>query len=107
TYFIIWKLCNGAGGYAPGVLTVYKKKFIDKDTWLEFKSKVDQIDFWNLKKRDSFIGLDGSYWILEGKIPTQYNVADRWSPNNDGTFYQCCDYLIGLTDLKIENNKKY
>lgn len=106
-YYLYWKLCNGAGGYNPGQLIVNKQKTIDKRTWDEFKNKLNRIRFWNLKttKRDQ--GHDGSEWILEGKKYKKYHVVDRWSPDRRSNYYQCCDFLIQLTDLQIKGNEKH
>ncbi|HYV91221.1 MAG TPA: hypothetical protein VE978_05535 [Chitinophagales bacterium] len=108
TYLLYWKLCNGAGGYAPGKLTIDKQRMIDKQTWEKFKIKLDEIDFWNLATNEKEMsGTDGSQWILEGKTSKQYHVVDRWTPSDKSKYYQCCDFLIGLTDLKIKGDDKY
>lgn len=104
---LYWKSCSGAGGYQPGKLTVNSQKIIEKATWNEFKSRLDQIDFWNLKTNEKVFGCDGARWILEGKSLQQYHVVDRWTPDDNSKYYQCCDFLIGLTDLKIKNKYKY
>ena len=103
-----WKLSDGAGGYEPGQLTVNKQNTIDKETWEEFQKILNQIDFWNMKTNETeLLGTDGSQWILEGKTVNKYHVVDRWTPSEKSKFYQCCDYLIGLTDLKIRGDDKY
>lgn len=107
TYLLYWKLCNGAGGYQPGQLTVNKQKTIDKITLDEFKNKLNQIDFWNLKTNENISGNDGSQWILEGKMSKKYHVVNRWTPSEKGKYYRCCDFLIELTDLKIKSDEKY
>jgi len=107
SYTLYWKLCNGAGGYQPGRLTVSKQLTIDKSTWSEFIKLLNQIDFWNLKTNEKIFGCDGSQWILEGKLLEQYHVVDRWTPDENSKFYHCCDFLIKLTDLKIKNDDKY
>ena len=107
SYNLYWKLCNGAGGYEPGQLTIQKQKSINKLTWDEFKNRLKQTSFWNLKTIKIIGGLDGSEWILEGKTLDQYHVVDRWTPRENTKYYQCCDFLIGLTDLNITGNDKY
>lgn len=104
---LTWKLCNGAGGYEPGQLTIAKQKQIDNAIWEKFKTLLTQIDFWNLDTEEKEImGLDGSQWILEGKKGEKYHVVDRWSPKND-KYSQCCDFLIKLTDLTFGDEDKY
>jgi hypothetical protein len=106
-YLLTWKLCNGAGGYEPRLLTIAKQKQIDDTVWENFKRLLNHIDFWNMDTESETMGLDGSQWILEGKAPNKYHVVDRWTPTNDA-YYKCCDFLIGLTDLTFdENNSKY
>ena len=105
-YLLTWKLCNGAGGYEPGQLTMAKQKQIDEITWENFKTLLNQIDFWNMDTEVETMGLDGSQWILEGKDADKYHVVDRWTPRG-GAYYQCCDFLIGLTDLTFKKKDKY
>ena len=106
-YTLFWKLSNGAGGYSPGELEIDKQKTLDKKTWEEFISKLNQSDFWNLVINHNDTGKDGSQWILEGKSTNKYHVVDKWSPDKDSKFYECCNFLLGLTDLKINDEQKY
>ncbi len=104
---LTWKLCDGAGGYKPGNVIVNETKPVDKQTWNKFQLLLAKADFWNLKTNEAGIsGLDGSHWILEGVDEKKYQVVDRWTPGS-GRFYECCDFLIGLTNLAIKKNEKY
>jgi len=105
-YMLTWKLCDGAGGYEPGQLTIERQKQIDEITWENFKKLLNKINFWKMKTNVKTMGLDGSQWILEGKVAKKYHVVDRWSPER-GAYYECCDFLIGLTDLTFEKDDKY
>ena len=105
-YLLTWKLCNGAGGYEPGLLTIAKQKQIDDVTWEKFKTLLNQIDFWNMDTEAKVMGYDGSQWILEGKEGNKYHVVDRWTPRGN-KYSQCCDFLIGLTDLTFSDRDKY
>ena len=106
-YLLTWKLCNGAGGYEPGQLTIAKQKQIDDANWGKFKTLLNQIDFWNTDTEIETMGFDGSQWILEGKEGSKYHVVDRWTPRGDN-YSQCCDFLIELTDLTFnEKDSKY
>lgn len=107
SYELYWKQSDGKGGYYPGKLITEKHKKIDKNEWDAFVKMIDQTDFWNLKTDNNYTGIDGATWILEGKKLTRYHKAEIWSPGSSGKFYQCCDYLLGLTDLKIKNSEKY
>ena len=106
-YLLFWKLCDGAGGYEPGKLVINKQKKIDKSTWNKLKNKINHINFWDLNTHEKSSGSDGSRWILEGKFQNQYNVVDRWTPNKKDKYYNCCDFILGLTDLKINSDEKY
>jgi hypothetical protein len=108
TYLLYWKLCDGAGGYKPGTLTINKSKVISRSQWNNFKNFIGEIDFWNMATNDpSDGGLDGAQWILEGKSPEQYHVVDRWCPKSESLYYQCCNFLINLTDLNNKPLLKY
>ena len=106
-YILYWKLSDGAGGYEPGELTTDKQKILDAKTWQEFINRLNQTDFWNLASKEVDFGKDGSEWILEGKTENKYQVVDRWTPEKNSKYYQCCDFLLGLTDLKIKDREKY
>ena len=106
-YRLYWKLCSGAGGYAPGELIIDKQKIVDKNTWDEFIILLDEIDFWELNTEEEVLGSDGAEWIIEGKRLNQYQVVDRWTPNHDSKYFKCCDFLIKLTDLVIDEKHKY
>ncbi|MGE9311089.1 hypothetical protein ACLOAU_05565 [Niabella sp. CJ426] len=106
-YFLCWKLSDGAGGYKPGKLTIDQHKKLDKQTWDAFVKKLSEIDFWKLPTNQNDRGLDGSEWILEGKSENNYHVVNRWTPNKNNGYYECCNFLLGLTDLKIKDREKY
>lgn len=105
-YKLTWKLCDGAGGYEPGKLTINKSVEINPDKWDMFKSKLDSLDYWNMNLGRMSIGTDGSEWILEGVNKEKYNVVTIWSPSK-GNFYDACNYLLSLTDLEINEDDKY
>jgi len=86
---------------------IVKQKELDENSWIEFKNLLNQIDFWNMETNKRVMGFDGAQWILEGKNDFQYHVVDRWSPSKKNKYYQCCDFLTKLTDLKIRNSNKY
>jgi len=108
SYSISWKQCDGDGGYHPGELIVDNKLKLEKQSWELFLIKLNKIDFWNLPTiKNNELGLDGSQWILEGRSGNIYHVVDRWTPRKESQYYQCCDLLISLTELEIDNERKY
>jgi hypothetical protein len=103
---LFWKECNGAGGYAPGNLITSEEKIISEDEWNNFKLHLEEIQFWKLSEDDNSIGLDGATWLLEGAESSQYHYVKRWSPEKND-FYNCCIYLLELTDLKLSKREIY
>lgn len=103
-YNLYWKLCEGAGD--PGDLWKSGQKAIGEKTWNRFKHLLSKTGFWEMPVREKG-GKDGAQWILEGKSPDGYHVVDRWSPEKGSAYYKCCDFLLGLTDVKIMAGNKY
>ena len=103
-----WKYYDDVWNNPEKWLMIVKQKEVDENTWNEFKNLLSQSDFWNLvTTKNDGINFDGARWILEGKDDTRYHVVDRFSPHEKSKYYQCCDFLIKLTDLKIKNRNKY
>jgi hypothetical protein len=105
-YSLYWK--EGNHDQVTPKLIVNKQQLINKAIWDNFIKKLKSINFW---KQDTELtdlgGTDGSQWVLEGKLPNQYHVVDRWTPGKSTPFYQCCDYLISLTNIQIAPKRKY
>jgi len=107
-YLIFWKVGNGAGGYKPKKVFTFNQKIISKAIWNEFINRLNKINFWEMDTKETGpFGTDGSEWILEGKVAGKYHVVDRWTPGEKTNYYKCCDYLIGLTGIKIRAGRKY
>lgn len=105
-YILYWKVLDGAGGYEPGNLEIERLKIITEKEWSEFTKLVDKAHFWNMELGRGSIGNDGSEWILEGVNQNKYRVATVWTPRK-GNFYEACDYLISLSNMKISEREKY
>ena len=104
-FLLTWKSCNGAGGYEPGQLTIARQKQISVINWENFKTLLNEIDFWNLTTEEKEImGHDGSQCILEGKNFREYHVVDRWC---GGEISNVCIFLTELTELTFEEEEKY
>ncbi len=75
--------------------------------WEKFIYLVDSCHFWSTMQCEKLMeGLDGSHWILEGATNDYYQVIDKWTPTK-GYYYDCCNFLIELTDLNIKKKEKY
>jgi len=105
---LIWKKSSGAGGYEPGIIKLNKEKKITDKDWTKFIDLINKSGFWDLPTVENDIGgFDGSEWILEGTTDDYYHVVSKWTPSGC-SFYNCCDYLISLTDLEfIGEDEKY
>jgi hypothetical protein len=104
---LTWKECDGAGGYEPGKIIVDKQKKLSENEWTEFQKMISKIDFWGIPSSlDEIPGNDGSQWILEGIKAEKYHVVDRWTPRGSD-YAKCCEFLLNLTDLKINEKEKY
>jgi hypothetical protein len=103
------KITNGAGGYEPGQIiwdTAFK---VSESNWNVLDSLVDKAKFSTLSTEVQDGGRDGAEWILEGIKNKQYHWAYRWSPSDDRhtLFRDACDYMLKLSTVHIELNKKY
>lgn len=104
---LFYKMTNGAGGYEPGEIVIDKRKKLTLIDWGKFVYLVDSCRFWSTMPCEKLMeGLDGSQWILEGATNDFYQVIDKWTPRK-GPYYDCCNFLIELTDIKIKKKEKY
>lgn len=99
-------MLNGAGGYVPGEIEIERLKILTEKEWVEFTQLIRKANFWNMELGRSSLGTDGSEWVMEGANQTDYRVVSVWSPTK-GNYYNACDYLISLTNLKISEKDKY
>jgi hypothetical protein len=100
---LYWKLCDGAGGYDPGKMTISEERTINEETWNRFVKLTKEARFWEMGTIEKEpTGLDGEQWILEGKDNSQYHVVHRWSPSS-GYYFNCCNFLIN--EIKIDSSK--
>ena len=82
---------------------------VDETQWKHFLTLLEKASFWASPVEESGrCGLDGSYWLLEGRADARYHVLDRWSPlfelpeHNLETFVACCGYLWELAEFSEE-----
>ena len=50
------------------------------DDWDKLQCAVKASDFWALEARDERLGLDGAWWLIEGRRGDVYHSVHRWSP---------------------------
>jgi hypothetical protein len=105
-YILYWKKLKFNENYEPIELILDESKSITKNDWNNFKTLVEKADFWNMEIGRYSMDNDGSEWILEGVNSKKYKVVSVFYPEK-GNFYNACDYLISLTNLKISENEKY
>ena len=99
-----------SGIIEPGILIMNTKKKINIEYWEEYLTRLDKINYWKMEAREKvkiekgtiFVQTDGSHWILEGLKKGQYHFVERWGPDQSNIFRKCCEYLLELSDLKIE-----
>jgi hypothetical protein len=103
-YKVQWKISDGLSETDPGVLILDQSKEIDKETWDKFMKLLNKAKYWEMETNEKkIVEAGGSRWILEGAYEDKYHIVDRWSPES-GSYYECCKFLIKLTDLKINNS---
>ena len=100
-YSVCYKETDGTGGYTAGNLITDSCKLLNKESWKHFLFLLDNCNFWNMQtKKEDVIGIDGSYWILEGASDNEYKMVCRWSPEKNDAYTVCCEYLLTLLDLR-------
>lgn len=50
------------------------------DDWQKLQSELNGSGFWNLEAADEQLGLDGAWWLIEGRRGDTYHAVERWSP---------------------------
>jgi hypothetical protein len=63
------------------------------------RDRVKQSAFWSTAEQGRQQGLDGAYWVMEGRRGSQHRVVVRWSPKADGAdraFRELGEFFVGL-----------
>ena len=105
-YKLNWKTLKLDENYKPIEIIINESKNITKKEWENFNELVKKADFWNMEFGRYSMDTDGSEWILEGVNSENYRAVSVFYPEK-GDFYNACDYLISLTNLKISEMDKY
>lgn len=82
--------------------------FVDKKSWLEFKSTLENANFWDISpiEKTDIVVMDGATWILEGKKNDLYHVVFRVSGKNK-EIGNICLHLLQLSNMKLKRKQFY
>lgn len=96
------QLATEVGGEVTGKdLSVNATRTLPKEEWDKIQGLLKTANFWSMPSRDSReSGLDGTWFILEGKKDGKYHVVERWSPEHETAFLELSGYLVEITSLK-------
>ena len=105
----------GQGGYEPGDIEQDQTIDVTAQDWAAFKRLLEEADFWQLPREEKMdeIVLDGSQWILEGRLENRYHVVDRWTPVSGAEqrkltdYAACCKFLLILAKVEIPQDELY
>lgn len=92
---IYWKEFDESGK----IIIKNSRRLTQKD-WTDFVAAIQAINFWNIPTIKANGGLDGETYVLEGKMPGNYHVVDRWSGDE---IKSVCAQLMGCISIKIES----
>jgi hypothetical protein len=90
------------------VLFVNDTVFLDNKAWLEFKTMIEDANFWEIPtiEKTSIVVMDGATWILEGKKNDLYHAVFRVSGKNK-EIGNICLYLVELSTMKLKRKQFY
>jgi hypothetical protein len=77
--------------------------YVTKEQTDSFLGILDQTGFWRISTFDSYRGLDGSDWIIEGTKRGTYHVVDRWTPKDESVRAIGFAMLNDLANLDISH----
>jgi hypothetical protein len=109
---LVGKVLGGPAGYEPGQLKQNQHRALSTSEFAEVTASLKLARFWSLASTTDWLGLDGAFWILEGRRNASriarlwarraHHVVVRWSPTRNGAdapFRQACERLITLAEL--------
>jgi hypothetical protein len=89
---------DGAGGYEPGKIELYRRRALDQTAWAALKGAINRARFDSLSSQAD-TGLDGADWIIERVAGGKYRLVERWSPEAKGphaAFRAACEKFLDL-----------
>ncbi|MFD0837365.1 hypothetical protein ACFQ0I_16420 [Mariniflexile aquimaris] len=108
SYIMFYKVLSIPDEYGNniGEIECFRLKILSKKEWIKFTQLIEKANFWEMRLGNSSYGDDGSQWIMEGVNQSNYRVVSAWTPSK-GAFFNACNYLISLMNLKIPEKEKY
>ncbi|WP_440903724.1 hypothetical protein ACMZOO_12795 [Catenovulum sp. SX2] len=106
---------DGKGGYEPGNAVETKSINLSPIEFAEFKSLLNQLDFWNLLNEkelqdkmakdngEILISFDGARWILEGADLNRSHSVDRQSYLNN-SYKKVALFLLHKSQLDLNGD---
>jgi hypothetical protein len=91
------KIMNEPGENEQARLSESKTMQASQQQVTNFLQLLDKANFWCLPVRNERKGLDGSTWIIEGVKDGEYQVVNRWSPE-EGAYLEAALFLLELAD---------
>jgi len=91
------KIMNGPEKNEPAQLIESKTIQASQQQVTNFLQLLDKANFWCLPVRDERKVVDGSTWIIEGVKDGEYQVVNRWSPE-EGAYLEAALFLLELAD---------
>lgn len=91
----------------PEDLTFNVTRSLTAEETFKFYDLLNKSNLWSMHSMDSREpGLDGVSFLFEAKKDGKYHVVDRWSPENDESFLEFCGYLIEITKLPWQSQRR-
>ena len=99
------QLAAEIGGDVTGKdLSVNSTRTLTNEEWSKIQGLLQNANFWSMPSKDSReSGLDGVWFILEGRKDGKYHAVERWTPQHDAAFIDLSAYLVEITGLKWKN----
>jgi len=87
------RMASGAGGYAPGTLSLDKTVEVNSELTRNLRKGLDSLGFWEMQTQlPNVDGMDGAQWVLEGNQGGKYHVVVRWS--GEGIRIWCAQLIL-------------
>jgi hypothetical protein len=92
---------------SPKDLILNVTRPITVEEWNRFQELLKKANFWSMQSPDMREqGFDGISLLLEGKNDGKYHAVFRWTPENEEDFVTLCGYLVEITKLTWNAQKR-